>query len=78
MPVTVSSSPSPRREPGGWRRVGMLRGGSGEGERGESSEGKQGEWRWRWGECGHCGVPLTALCWNWNSMGIIVNIGGKF
>jgi hypothetical protein len=23
-------------------------------------------------------VPLLALCWNWNSMGIIVNIGGKF
>jgi hypothetical protein len=21
------------------------------------------------------GVPLTALCWNWNSIGIIVNIG---
>jgi hypothetical protein len=24
------------------------------------------------------GVPLTALCSNWNFMGIIVNIGGKF
>jgi hypothetical protein len=24
------------------------------------------------------GMPLTALCCNWNSMGIIVNIGGKF
>jgi hypothetical protein len=24
------------------------------------------------------GVPLTALCYNWNSIGIIVNIGGKF
>jgi hypothetical protein len=23
-------------------------------------------------------VPLTALCSNWNSMGTIVNIGGKF
>jgi hypothetical protein len=23
-------------------------------------------------------VPLTTLWWNWNSMGIIVNIGGKF
>jgi hypothetical protein len=24
------------------------------------------------------GVPLMALCYNWNSMGIIVNIGEKF
>jgi hypothetical protein len=24
------------------------------------------------------GVPLTALCSNWNFMGTIVNIGGKF
>jgi hypothetical protein len=24
------------------------------------------------------GVPLTALCSDWNFMGIIVNIGGKF
>jgi hypothetical protein len=24
------------------------------------------------------GVPLTALCNNWNFMGTIVNIGGKF
>jgi hypothetical protein len=24
------------------------------------------------------GVPLMALCNNWNSMGIIVNIRGKF
>jgi hypothetical protein len=23
-------------------------------------------------------VPLTALCNNWNFMGIVVNIGGKF
>jgi hypothetical protein len=23
-------------------------------------------------------VPLMTLWWNWNSMGIIVNIGGKF
>jgi hypothetical protein len=23
-------------------------------------------------------VPLTALCCNWNSMGIIVNIRGNF
>jgi hypothetical protein len=23
-------------------------------------------------------VPLTALCSNWNFMGTIVNIGGKF
>jgi hypothetical protein len=24
------------------------------------------------------GMPLMALCCNWNSMGIIVNIGGNF
>jgi hypothetical protein len=24
------------------------------------------------------GVPLTALCSNWNFMGTIVNVGGKF
>jgi hypothetical protein len=24
------------------------------------------------------GMPLTALCSNWNFMGIIVNIGGNF
>jgi hypothetical protein len=31
----------------GWRRAGLLRGESGEGER--------GDWQWRWGECGCCG-----------------------
>jgi hypothetical protein len=24
------------------------------------------------------GMPLTALWWNWNSICIILNIGGKF
>jgi hypothetical protein len=52
MLITASSSPSPRRERRGWRRVGLGRGESSADERGESGEGEQGEWlRW-WGECG--------------------------
>jgi hypothetical protein len=47
-PVTASSSPSSRRELWGWRRAGL--------RRGESGEGERGEWRRWWGECGHCGL----------------------
>jgi hypothetical protein len=45
--VTASSSPSSRRERWGWRRLGL--------QRGESGEGEQGNWRRRWGERRRCG-----------------------
>jgi hypothetical protein len=43
-PVTASSSPSSRRERWGWRRAGL--------RRGESGEGERGEWRRRWENAG--------------------------
>jgi hypothetical protein len=46
-PVIVSLSPSSHRERWSWRRAGL--------RRGESGEGERGEWRQRWGECGRCG-----------------------
>jgi hypothetical protein len=46
-PVTASASLSSRRERWGWRRAGL--------RRGESGEGERGEWQRRWGECAHCG-----------------------
>jgi hypothetical protein len=45
--VTASSSPSSRTKRSGWRRAGL--------QREESGEGEWGEWRRLWGECGRCG-----------------------
>jgi hypothetical protein len=88
--VTVSSSPSSRRERWAgeeqgcdWERAAKVSGASGGGG-GEnahvvdlsSEEPNMNGAVTVFKEI--TGVPLTALCSNWNFMGTIVNIGGKF
>jgi hypothetical protein len=59
-PVTASSSPSSRGERWGWRRAGL--------RRGESGDGERGDWRRRRQTCTVCLLTLTSGSVSWATM----------